>query len=146
MLKYSDRFENHMLGEQFAELNGRVTGQRIVNSRPLTMETTANTRGRIRDVQVTDMVTFVVSETTSSGVLHGTGTGVIRAIGRSDIATYTGEGIGTQLSSGAVSYRGSVFLSTTSTGALSFLNNMIGVFEIEIDHEGNFKCKTWQWK
>jgi hypothetical protein len=133
------------LAELLSELSGKVTGQRILNTQPLAMETTVQTRGTMRGVQVTDMVTFVVSQT-SSGVLHGTGTGVIRAVGQPEMATYTGEGIGTPLPSGGISYRGSVFLSTSSTGTLAFLNNMIGVFEIEIDQEGNFQCKTWQWK
>jgi hypothetical protein len=76
-----------MLGEQFAELTGKVTGQRILDRQPLTMETTVETRATMREVQVTDMVTFVVSQT-PTGVFHGTGTGVIRAVGQSEIATY----------------------------------------------------------
>jgi hypothetical protein len=29
---------------------------------------------------------------------------------------------------------------------LSFLNNMVGVFEYEVDETGNCSSKTWEWK
>jgi hypothetical protein len=29
---------------------------------------------------------------------------------------------------------------------LSFLNNMVGIFEGEIDAAGNFSEKIWEWK
>jgi len=29
---------------------------------------------------------------------------------------------------------------------LEFLNNMIAIFEAEIDPEGNFSEKSWEWK
>jgi hypothetical protein len=62
------------------------------------------------------------------------------------LVTYTGEGIGRIDSSGGVKWRGSVFSRASSGGKLSFLNNMIGVFEAEIDIDGNFSEKIWEWK
>jgi hypothetical protein len=29
---------------------------------------------------------------------------------------------------------------------IAFLNNMVGVFESEIDADGNFSEKLWEWK
>jgi hypothetical protein len=83
--------------------------------------------------------------TTTKGVLHGKGKGVIMA-GESELATYTGEGVGRPSSSGSINYRGSIFYSTSSNGKLEFLDNLIGVFESEIDTEGNFSEKIWEWK
>jgi hypothetical protein len=31
-------------------------------------------------------------------------------------------------------------------GKLSLLNNLVGVFESEIDAAGNFSEKLWEWK
>ena len=62
------------------------------------------------------------------------------------MVTYTGDGIGRIDSSGSVKQSGSVFSRTSSGGKLSFLNNMIGVFEAEIDADGNFSEKIWEWK
>ena len=66
--------------------------------------------------------------------------------GESELATYTGEGIGRIDPSGSMNWRGSVFYSTSSTGKLPSLNNLLGVFEVVIDAEGNFSEKTWEWK
>jgi hypothetical protein len=42
---------------------------------------------------------------------------------------------------------GSVFCSTSSTtGKLGFLNNVVGVFEYEVDENGNSGGKIWEWK
>ena len=63
-----------------------------------------------------------------------------------EMVTYTGEGVGRFSSSGSVKWRGSVFFRTSSAGKLAFLNNMVGVFESEIDADGNFSEKLWEWK
>jgi hypothetical protein len=136
-----------MLGEQIQELKGKVIGQRVIDVEPPTMETSVSSSGSIKGTQVTEMLTFVGRPiSTSKGVLHGKGIGIIMATGESDVATFTGEAIGRLGSSGNISWRGSIFYSTSSNGKLSFLNNMIGVFESEIDAEGNFSDKTWEWK
>jgi len=35
---------------------------------------------------------------------------------------------------------------TSSIGKLAFLNNVVGVLEAEMDMEGNFTEKIWEWK
>ncbi len=61
------------------------------------------------------------------------------------MATYTAEGIGGFTPSG-VRWRGSGFYRTLPTGKLAFLNNAVGLFEVEVDMEGNFTEKIWEWK
>lgn len=56
-----------------------------------------------------------------------------------EMATYTGEGIGRIAAGGNVNWRGSIFYRTSSNGKLAFLNNLVGVFETQIDSEGNFR-------
>jgi hypothetical protein len=99
----------------------------------------------------TGKITFVGTPTTEKGVIHGVGKGVLmttggREGGEPEMATYTGEGIGRMDSSGSIRWRGSVFSRSPSGGKLSFLNNMIGIFESEIDAAGNFYEKVWEWK
>jgi hypothetical protein len=131
-----------MIGEQIEELKGKITGQRMVSVD--TMETTVSSSGSIRGTQVTQILTFV-GRPTSEGVIHGIGMGMTMA-GESGVATFTGEGVGRFGSSGNISWRGSIFYKTSSNGKLSFLNNMVEVFETEIDAEGNFSHKAWEWK
>jgi hypothetical protein len=63
-----------------------------------------------------------------------------------DLATYTGEAMGKIDWSGTVHWRGSLFYKSSSSGKLTDLNNRVGVLEAEVDAEGNFSEKTWEWK
>jgi hypothetical protein len=141
-----------MLGEQYLELSGKITGQRVLDIEGPTIETSVATKGTIKGVQVQEIITFTGRPTAEKGVLHGVGQGVITtttagsAGGEPEMVTYTGEGVGRISSSGGVKWRGSIFSRTSSGGKLSFLNNMVGVFEAEIDADGNFSEKIWEWK
>jgi hypothetical protein len=142
-----------MLGEQYAELKGKVTSQRVLDVEGPTIETTVSTTGTMKGVQVQEMITFIGTPT-ETGVLHGVGKGIITTIGDGgelEMVPYTGEGIGRFDSSGSIKWRGSVFtrkqyFSSLSPGKFSFLNNMVGIFESEIDAAGNFSEKMWEWK
>jgi hypothetical protein len=62
------------------------------------------------------------------------------------MVTYTAEGIGRFVGPGKIRFVGSVFYSTASTGKLAFLNNLVAVFEHEVDESGNVSNKMWEWK
>ena len=47
---------------------------------------------------------------------------------------------------GKVSFRGAIYWNTASTGKLAPLNNVVGVYEYEIDEGGNTSAKIWEWK
>ena len=132
-----------MLGEQIAELKGKVIGQRVLDVEGPTMETSVSARGNVKGTQVNVSLTYVARRT-SAGVLHGEGQGVIMA-GESDMAAYTGEAVG-RFSSSGVKWRGSIFYRTSSSGELASLNSVVGLLEAEVDTEGNFSEKTWEWK
>jgi hypothetical protein len=59
-----------------------------------------------------------------------------------ELATFTAEGIGRIMSPG-VRWLGARFLRAGSTGNLAFLNEVVGIFEAEVDMDGNFS-KTWE--
>lgn len=134
-----------MLGEQIGEIKGRVIGQRVLDVEGPTAETSLSASGSLKGVQIKETLTFVGRPTNTKGVIHGKGIGVIMAT-ESEFATVRGEGIGRGDSSGSINWRGSLFFSTTSTGKLVSLNNLIAVFEAIIDAEGNFSEKTWEWR
>jgi hypothetical protein len=133
-----------MLGELIGKMEGKVSSQRVIDVKGPTMETSVTASGRFRDVQVTETLTYVAN-TSSKGILHGVGNGIITTE-EGDIATYTGEGIGRSDASGVLKWRGAVFFETSSEGKLGFLNNIVGVFEAQVDAQGNFTDKTWEWK
>jgi hypothetical protein len=135
-----------MLGELIGENEGKVSSQRVIDVKGPTMETSVTANGRLRSVQVTETLTYVAN-TSSKGVLHGVGNGIITTQD-GDLATYTGEGIGRYDASGVLDWRGAIFFEASSEGEgkLGFLNNLVGVFEAQVDAEGNFTDKIWEWK
>ena len=147
-----------MLGEQYVESRGKITSQRVLDVEGPTVETSVAASGTIKGIPVQVMLTFTGTPTAEKGVIHGVGKGVITAIGNEgklEMISYTGEGIGRLDSSGNIKWRGSIFtrkqyyskISGEGGGEkLSFLNNMVGVFESEIDAAGNFSEKIWEWK
>jgi hypothetical protein len=136
--------DSGMLGEFIGELKGKITSQRVLSVDGPRMETSISASGTLRGTQVTETLTYVASQT-SKGVLHGIGNGLIMST-EGDLITYTGEGIGKFESSGTLNWRGAIFFTTESTGRLSSLNNLVGVFEAQVDAKGNFSDRTWEWK
>lgn len=138
-----------MLGEQFAELKGKITDQRVLDSEGPRIETSVSVSGTMKGVQIQEIITFNGSPTEDKGVLHGIGKGVIMVVGdkgKPEMISYTGEGIGRAGPTGNVTWRGSVFYRKSSGDKLAFLNNVVGVFESEIDKDGNFLEKVWGWE
>jgi hypothetical protein len=134
-----------MLGKQISERKGKVTGQRVVSTVGPLIESTISTNGSFKGMPVKGTVTFVSRPTSAAGVLYDEGKGVIMTE-ESEMATSTAEGFGRLSSSGNVKWHDAHFILTSSSGKLAFLNNVLGVFEAEIDAEGNEAEKIWEWK
>jgi hypothetical protein len=136
------------LGEIIEESKGKITGERVLDVEGVPkMETSFAMEGNYRGIPCTDVGTYI--SVLKKGVFHGEGQGIVTAKDGKGIVTWTGQGIGKFLGPGRVSFRGSVFLRTPSAsegGNLSNLDNMVGVFEYEVDEAGNCSSKTWEWK
>ncbi len=136
------------LGELIADSTGKITGQRVLDVEIPKMETSFAMEGNYRGIPCTDVGTYT-SVLREGGVLYGEGQGIITTKDGQGMATWTGQGIGKFTAPGKVSFRGSIFLRTPSTsrgGKLSSLNNMVGVFEYEVDGMGSCFTKSWEWK
>ena len=80
----------------------------------------------------------------SDGSLGGVGEGVI-ALDDGATITWTGVGAGRLSPGGAVRYVGAICF-TTSAAKYASLNSIAGVFEFEVDAQGNTHSKIWEWK
>jgi hypothetical protein len=60
-------------------------------------------------------------------------------------ATATFVSLGTVNPNGTGSRTGIMFFSTNSTGQLAFLDNMVGIYQIESSPEG-YTIRIWEWK
>jgi len=134
-----------MLGEKIGSESGKVTTQRVLpnpGGGPK-METSFQSAGTILGAQATDIGTYW-SVVRPDGTLYGEGQGVIMGKG-GEMATWVGQGVGTIKKDGGVSYRGAIYYQT-ATPAWSRLNTVAGVFEFEVDGQGNSKSENWEWK
>jgi hypothetical protein len=76
--------------------------------------------------------------------LYGEGQGIVMSK-EGDLATWVGQGVGVIKQDGAISYRGAVYYQTQSA-RWSRLNSVAGIFEYEVDAQGNARAQTWEWK
>ena len=139
-----------MLGDQIGEVKGKITGQRVLDIEEgglAKIEYSFSANGRMKEIDITHMATFSTIPR-GNGVLYGEGQGVITTRdGSAEMATEIGRGIGQFTDGGKkVKFHGSFFYRASSTGKLAFLNNLVGVFEYEVDEAGNTQHKVWEWK
>jgi len=133
-----------MLGEQIGEFSGIITSQRVldIKDRP-SIEATVNA-GNMMNIKVTTTITYW-NVRRSSGAMYGEGQGIITTK-EGEIATSKAQGVGNINARGDVKWRGSIFYTSSSIGKLSFLNNLVVVFETDVDCTGNVQEKVWEWK
>jgi len=133
-----------MLGEQIGEGQGKRTTRRVVCTDPhFKVEVSFEDMTKLLGVDGMNIGTYV-SWPKPDGSLHGEGEGVF-ASADGEMVTWKGIGIGRLGSAGAVSYRGTLSYSTGSQ-KLAKLNAVAGVFEFEVDANGNTHTKIWEWK
>jgi hypothetical protein len=134
-----------MIGDMIGELTGKVIGQRIVRHHggEPKLERTTELKGKILGTEVTVIATFWSKERPQGG-MYSEGSGIMTT-STGETAIAHGSGISVPRKGPGWSMRGFRHLQTTSP-ALSRLNNVGLVFEVEIDPDGTIHDKTWEWK
>jgi hypothetical protein len=134
-----------MLGQKIGAESGQVTSQRVLpnpGGGPK-METSFKSTGTLLGVNETTTGTYW-SVVRPDGTLYGEGQGIVMGK-KGELATFMGQGIGTIKKNGSVSYRGSLYYQTSSP-KWSRLNSIAGIFEYEVDGQGNTSFELWEWK
>ena len=134
-----------MLGDKLGDTTGKVILRRVLSSgagSPRT-ESTQRGTGTLLGVEFREMTTYE-SELRPDGTLFGTGQGLYMGTG-GEVATWTGQGVGTFSKDGGVSFRGALCLYSTSA-KWQRLNAVVGLFEYEVDADDNYKATLTEWK
>ena len=127
------------LGEPYFVEKGKSTVQKEIGPNITQYTFTAN--GTMNgNIEVTDTGEFL-SISKGDNFIYEPGKGVIMTKDGSETANYTSIDVGN-----STDYQGASAYSTNSTGKLSFLNNILGIYKGEADESGNFVLKEWQWK
>src|SRR5687768_15214778 len=140
------------LGNPFFVEQGRIIGQRVLAVTPqpqLEFSFMANAtinNGGGNDTVINAINTGTsVSTLTADGTFRGEGQGILRTQS-GGVATWTNQVVGSLTPEGTIITRGVGLWSTPSTtGELAFMNNMMTVFEVQIDREGNLSAREWEW-
>ena len=132
-----------MLGAELGQEVGRIIGQRIVDAEGPKIENTYSAEGTFRTIAVTDLGTYL-SISRPDGALYGQGQGVLTTID-GQIATWIAQGLGRFTTPHVIRFRGSVIYHTDSSGSLAFINNIVAVFEYEVNGIGNTSARNWEW-
>ena len=127
------------LGEPYYIEKGKSTVQKEIGPNITHYTFTAN--GTINgNIQVTDTGEFL-SISIGDDLIYEPGRGVIATKDGSETANYTSVDVGN-----STTYQGASVYITNSTGQLSFLNGMMGIYKGEADENGNFELSEWHWK
>ena len=132
-----------MLGEKFGESKGKRIARRVLSENPLSVEVSFEDSGSLWGVNTTGFGTYT-SAVRPDGSIYGEGQGAAMTQA-GELVTWKGSGLGKFGANGAVSYRGILYYQTTSQ-KLARLNTVPGVFEYEVDADGNTQSKVWEWK
>jgi hypothetical protein len=134
-----------MLGDKIGEGSGQVTTQRVLpnpGGGPK-METTFKSTGTLLGVAGQEFGTYT-SAMRADGHVYGEGQGLIMSPD-GDAVSWIGQGLGTLKKGGGVTYRGSLYYQSASP-KWARLNGIVGVFEYDVDAQGNTKAQIWEWK
>jgi len=134
-----------MIGEMIGEMTGKVTGKRLVHpyGGDLKLETTIESKGTILGTEITFIATFWSKERRQGGKFSKGN--AIMMTDSGETAVLHGSGISMPGKGPAWNLRGVRYLQTSSP-ALSRLNDVALVFEIEIDPDGTVHDRMWEWK
>ena len=134
-----------MLGERIGEDTGKVVVQRVLpnpGGAPK-VETSFQSVGSLLGVSTTENATYTAF-LRPDGSLFGDGQGVMMSK-EGDMATWTGQGVGTFKKDGAIAYRGAIYVQTASP-KWARLNTLACLFEYEVDAQGNTRGQLFEWK
>jgi hypothetical protein len=131
--------QSAILGEPFFVEKGKSTVQKEIGPNRTQYTFTAN--GTMNgNIEVTDTGEFL-SVSKGNNLVYEQGQGVIKTKDGSETANYTFIDVGN-----ATDFQGASAYSTNSTGKLSFLNNILGIYKQEADEKGNYEGTEWHWK
>jgi hypothetical protein len=127
--------------------DGNVTNVRILDiTNPIKTEVSFVEKGIINEtIQVTNQGTYIETYL-SNDIIRGEGKGIITA-NNDEIVTWQAYDNGRLLDSNdSQIYHGIIFFNSHSPGKLSFLDNKVGLYIIEIGDDGIYSRYIWEWR
>jgi hypothetical protein len=138
---------NITLGNLIYQHKGKITSETVLEGPTVQTSFASNgtVTGEVTNVSVTEIGTYTTTPR-ADGILYGEGQGVITGENGEKV-TWDSQEIGNMAPNGEITFRGSIFFRTLSpTGSLGFLDNMVGVFNFQVDSSGNTAVEVLELK
>jgi hypothetical protein len=129
-----------------SESSGKLTGVKVlpVEGPAPKLEVSLQGAGKLLGQSMTEFITYWQT-VRPGGELYGEGQ-VVMMSEAGETVTWKGFGVGRPTGKGfAASYRAAGSYQTTSA-TLRRLNSVITVTDYELDENGNYTAKEWEWK
>ena len=135
------------IGEPFFKQNDKPTNQKVVkvNGANAT-EISFSGNGTANKVNFKDIGKATIIPR-SGGVSYIQGSAeIVNVNNSSEKASYTFQEIGQSASDGTIKGKGAAFFGSNATGNLAFLNNIVVIYQNQIDKAANSNLVAWKWK
>jgi hypothetical protein len=141
--------QNTVPGQLIYEAHGKIVAQKVINTGKTDgakIQVSYAGSGKFTNgLNVKELWTFVNTHKLD-GVIQGVGQGIIKTIDNKELAIATGYGRGFTGVGGKIVYPTAQLYSTNSTGRLSFLNEVVGFSQWQVDNSGNYSYRMWEFK
>jgi hypothetical protein len=135
------------IGEPFYKQNDKPTNQKTmvvngVNASEVSFSGSGTTNGiNFRDTGKA----LIMPRAGGATYIQGNAE-IVNINNSSEKATYSFQEIGRSASDGTIKANGAAFFGSNAKGKLAFLNNIVVIYQDQIDKSGNSKLIAWKWK
>jgi hypothetical protein len=135
------------IGEPFYKQNDKPTSQKAVKVNGINAtEISFSGNGTANSINFKDTgKALIIPRSGGAGYIQGNAE-IVNVNNSSEKASYTFQEIGQPASDGKIKANGAAFFGSNATGKLAFLNNMVVIYQNQIDKAGNSSLVAWKWK
>ena len=135
-----------MLGELLGESTGKITGTRVLPSegQQIKVEVSFQGSGTLLGEAITDIGTYWQT-IRPEGVLYGEGH-VLMMTRDAGIADWTGFGVGRPTGPAPAAHYGVCGSFQPASGKLARLASVANAIEYDVEQDGTYHWKLWEWK
>ena len=135
-----------MLGELLGEAAGKITGTRVLPSegQQIKVEVSFQGSGTLLGEAITSIGTYWHT-IRPEGVVYGEGH-VLMMTQDGAIADWTGFGVGRPTGPAPAAHYGVYGAFLAGSGRLAYLASVANASEYEVEQDGSYHWKLWEWK
>jgi hypothetical protein len=135
------------IGEPFYKQNDKPTSQKTVKVGGINAtEISFSGNGTANSINFKDTgKALIIPRSGEASYIQGNAE-IVNVNNSSERAAYTFQEIGLPASDGKIKANGAAFFGSNATGKLAFLNNVVVIYQNQIDKAGNSSLVAWKWR